>query len=190
MQVQYQDMELELGVGDQVMPARTPPHDKSTIAMLHSDATPPFYLVFLAATTPSPLLKSPADANRPIGLPNVQQLIPTHPHCPSPPWLLIWRQHPGCAHAYAWAHTSPRVSRTIFSPGEWCTLAPPPPLALPCATPAHLWGLCRRPRQSRGSDNGGRQCAGPTRRCQWHSVNIRGQRLQMQTYALEPCMLA
>ena len=142
LQVQYQDMELELGVGDQVTPAQTPPHDKSTIAMLHSDMTPPFYLVFLAATTPSLLLKSPADANRPIGLPNVQQPIPTHPHCPSPPWLLIWRQHPGRAHAYARAHTSPRASRTIFSPGEWCTLAPPPPcLALrhTCAPPGPLW---------------------------------------------------
>src|SRR5712691_4724239 len=57
---------------------------------------------------------------------------------PCPPCLLTQRSHSSRAHAYAHVHTNPHASHTTFSPGEWCTLAPPPPHLAPslCTTGA------------------------------------------------------
>ena len=83
---------------------------------------------------------------------------PPQLHYPSPPHLPIQRPHPSCAHVYACTHPNPRASCITLRLGEWCTLAPPPPL--PHAQPVRLWGLRGRLRGSRGSDDSGRQCAG------------------------------
>jgi len=104
-----------------------------------------------------------------------------------PSRLLTQRPQPSRADAYARAHTSPRASRTTFSPGEWCTLAPPPPSSR--AQSACRWGLRGRPRRSRGSDNSVKRCAGAL------SKSLAAQRRHSRpetadVEALEPCTLA
>jgi hypothetical protein len=81
--------------------------------------------------------------------------------------------HSPAAQMHTHARTQTFVHRAQFSVRESGAPRHLPPL--PCAQPARLWGLRGRFRRSRGSDDGGRRCAGTTGTPQWRRVDASGQ---------------
>jgi hypothetical protein len=79
--------------------------------------------------------------------------------------LSVWRNG-ACRHQ----RPSFRARYSVWESGAPWHLPP-----LPRAQPAHHWGLRGRSRRSRGSDDGGRQCAGTNQRPRWRRVDTSGQ---------------
>jgi len=105
-------------------------------------------------------------------------------HRPTPR-LPIQRLQPSCAGAHAHVHPSPRTLCMTFSPGEWCTLAPPPHLTPGLQTSGAF-------AEDQDEVGGVMMVEGsalvPIGRHRWNSVDIRGQRLQMQTHPTPVCL--
>ena len=100
------------------------------------------------------------------------------------PRLPIRRLQPSRAGAHTRVHPSPRASRMTFSPGEWCTLAPPPHLAPGLQTSG---AFAEDQDEAGGVTMAEGGALAPIGRRRRNSNDIRGRRPQMQTRPTPAC---